>query len=382
MNSYKTESTSLHHARLTEPIVIDDQKTETRKVLVVDLNDARIESGETVGITIVHQRKNKKEEWEDVKSIRLSSLKGGEGVKLHLDSHTTRNLYDHLSKLYALVKEKGIQFGTNEFSVAQADEIIKVDQNRKIIIERLLSENYGEEVWHELISTNPDLATKLSFAKLHSDRCDALKTFQVNLKQGNDDEGFWQRYFMDNEWIFGYGLNYQFLNILNDQPNYGGTDYTGKGAQKGDYLMNTEASAKFTVLIEIKTPATNIFSYDKKGNAREIRNDTWLLSSHLLGAISQIQVNTRTWSLKSQDAENLRKLESQKIYTVEPKGILVIGNMAEFKEHEGMLSCFESFRRNIKNPEVLTFDELYQRARFILHSQLKTESEDDSELPF
>ena len=378
MDSYKTQSTSQNSARLIEPIVIEE-KQFTRKVLMVDLNDAKVNIGETVGIIIIHQRKNKKEEWEDVHSIRLSSLKGGEGVKLHLDSHTTRNLYDQLSKLYALVKEKGIQLGTNEFSVAQADEIIKVDQGRRIIIERLLSENYGVEIWNELISKNPDLATKLSFAKIHTDRCHALKTFEENLEQGNNDEGFWQRYFMNNEWIFGYGLNYQFLNILQEQPNYGGSDYTGKGAQKGDYLLSTEAAAKFTVLVEIKTPVTNIFSHNKKGNPIEIRNDTWLLSGQLLGAVSQIQVNTRTWSLKSQNPEDLRKLESQQIYTVEPKGILVIGNLGQLNNHEGMLSCFESFRRNIKNPEILTFDELYQRASFILQNQTNAEPDDNSE---
>ena len=54
---------------------------------------------------------------------------------------------------------------------------------------------------------------------------------------------------MNNEWIFGYELDNHFLNILNDQPDYSGTDHTGKGAQKGDYLLNTEAAAKFTVLV-------------------------------------------------------------------------------------------------------------------------------------
>jgi hypothetical protein len=44
--------------------------------------------------------------------------------------------------------------------VAKAEEIIRISKDRKTIIERLLAENYGEEVWSELISSNPDLATK------------------------------------------------------------------------------------------------------------------------------------------------------------------------------------------------------------------------------
>src|ERR1051325_5049587 len=136
MDNYKTQSTSTYSAKLVDPIVIEETVT-TRRVLFVDLNDKKIESGETVGITIVHQRKKGKE-WEDVLSTPLGSLKGGEGVKLNLGSATTRKLYDELSKLYALVAEKGVQFGLKEFSVSNANEIVRVGKDRKIIIERLL----------------------------------------------------------------------------------------------------------------------------------------------------------------------------------------------------------------------------------------------------
>ena len=47
-----------------EPIVIEE-KTTTRKVLFVDINDTKREIGETVGITIVHQRKGNNSQWED-----------------------------------------------------------------------------------------------------------------------------------------------------------------------------------------------------------------------------------------------------------------------------------------------------------------------------
>lgn len=385
MDNYTTKSTSLNSARIVEPVVIEETGT-TRKVLVVDLNDAKRDKGETVGITIVHQRRKRKDEWEDIKSIALSSLKGGEGVKLKLDSSTTKKLYEELAKFYALVEKEGIQFGTKEFTVSKADEIISVSKDRKIIIERLLSENFAEEVWEELVSSDPDLATNLSFARVHADRSKALETFKQNLDINNSDESFWQDFFMKNDWIFGYGLNYQFLNIINGQPNYGGTNFTGKGAQKGDYLTHTQADAGFTVLVEIKTPSTRLLAYDKRGNNYEVRTDTWLLSSHLLGSVTQIQVNSRTWNKKSQDKENAKVLEVENIYTVEPKGILVIGNLEEFQKHEGKLSSFEIFRRNLHNPEVITFDELFKRAQFIVENKSNMQNEiiedDDDGLPF
>jgi hypothetical protein len=347
MENYKTVSTSLSSARLAEPVVIEENTT-TRKVLIVDLNDRKKDVGETVGITLVHQRKKRNDEWEDVESINLNSLKGGEGVKLNLDSKNTRKIYDELTKLYALVDKEGVKYGVQEFSIAKADEIIQVPKDRKTFIERLLEENYGEEVWNELISSNPDLATKLSLARIQTNRSIALNIFRENLESNNADESFWQRFFTTNDWIFGYGLNYQFLHLLEDQPDYGGRTFKGTGSQKGDYLMRTDADSHFTVLVEIKTPATKLLSYNQKEprQVKNPRNDVWLLSSDLLGAISQIQVNCRTWSIDSQRSENTRLLEKENTFTVEPKGILIIGNTEELSKEESIVSCFESYRRN------------------------------------
>lgn len=149
--------------------------------------------------------------------------------------------------------------------------------------------------------------------------------------------------------------------------------------------MQTNADARFTVLVEIKTPATKLLSYDK-GEPRKVknpRNDVWLLSSDLLGSISQIQVNTRTWSVDSQRAENVRSLEENNIFTVEPKSILIIGNTNELKGNESIICCFESYQRNIRNPELLTFDELFERAKFIVNNKSQSEIlNQNDDLPF
>lgn len=154
--------------------------------------------------------------------------------------------------------------------------------------------------------------------------------------------------------------------------------------------MQTVADSHFTVLVEIKTPATKLLSYTKTEprQVKNPRNDVWLLSSDLLGAISQIQVNCRTWSIDSQKGENIRLLEKQNIYTVEPKGILIIGNTKELKRDESIVSCFESYRRNTNNPEIVTFDELYKRAEFIVNNKIqatpnkKNENDEDYDFPF
>jgi len=82
--------------------------------------------------------------------------------------------------------------------------------------------------------------------------------------------------------------------------------------------------------------------------------------------------------LDSQRSENTRILEKQSTFTVEPKGILIIGNTEELIKNESIVSCFESYRRNVKNPEIITFDELYKRAEFIVKNQIKSEKKEQN----
>lgn len=384
MDKFTTQSKAAHFAIIEEPIIIDETKG-TRRVFVGTINDKRTTEQETVNGTIIHQRKNIKDDWEPVETINLATLKGGEGVKIHFDSKQLRRFYLGLQKLYTLSGE-GVHPGRTKFAVGLADEIIKVPKERMKFINQLLSEDHGEEIWQQLVEKNPDLATRLSFARLHSQRCQAIKEFEqsINMEKSED---YWQTFFSNNEWIFGYGLKYHFLTQLTEQPHYGGTNFTGKGAQKGDYLMSTQAEIKFTVLVELKKSKTNIIAHDKKGEKIRYRNGAYLLSSELLGGISQMQINCRTWQRRSSDPENSDSLLSQNIYTVNPKGILVIGNTKELKNREE-IETFETFRNNISNPAIITFDELLERAKFIVdQSNPPEQSEEDgivdkNDLPF
>lgn len=95
------------------------------------------------------------------------------------------------------------------------------------------------------------------------------------------------------------------------------------------------------------------------------RNGAWLLGSEVLGGVSQIQINCKTWQRKSEELEN-RQLINDNIYTISPKGILVIGNTSEFNNDLEKLTSFELFRQSLSNIEIITFDELFERAKFIL----------------
>lgn len=385
MEKFTTTSTSSHSQKVNEPIIIDEGDI-TRKVFIAGINDTKTESGETVSGTILHQRKSKNDKWEDIESINLNSLKSGDGVKLTLRSGHLRKFYDGLTKLYTL-SSKGVNFGVQEYVVGKTDETITVPEKRKKYIEKLLEENHGEEIWEELVESYPDLATKLSFARIQSNREKALNEFEKNIKESSKNESYWQEFFTNNDWIFGYGLNYKFLSISSDQPNYGCENYTGKGKQKGDYLTHSEATkVHFTVLVEIKKPETNLLAKKPRtGEYVKYRNGAWLLGCELLGGVSQLQVNCKSWQRDSEELKN-RVLLDKDIYTVQPKGILVIGNTAQFESNLEQLTSFELFRRGLSNIEVLTYDELYERAKFIVGNMQNNVNEkevnNDDSLPF
>ena len=53
---YKKVSKAKHYMEIAEPVVIEKGEN-TRKVIIVGINDAKQNTGETVSITLVHQRK-------------------------------------------------------------------------------------------------------------------------------------------------------------------------------------------------------------------------------------------------------------------------------------------------------------------------------------
>lgn len=196
-------------------------------------------------------------------------------------------------------------------------------------------------------------------------RREKLTEFKDALTNHADDENWWQDFFEQNKWIFGYGLNYQILRQEQNQAHYGGQRVDGKGGQKGDYLTSTLGDINFTVLVEIKTPKTSLIQ-----GSTEIRNGAWSLSKNLTDALSQIEANIDTWDKQgSEQPDNRDRLEKENIYTVQPKGILVIGSLNDIASERSKRDTFQRFRKSIHGVDIITFDELYKRASFIVENK-------------
>ncbi|TXN75529.1 DUF4263 domain-containing protein [Methylobacterium sp. WL18] len=198
-------------------------------------------------------------------------------------------------------------------------------------------------------------------------------------RQNIKPEDVWQRFFEFNPWIFGHGLSYIFASSLNDrklEQIVRGHSLVASG-KRVDGLLKTNALIQSLCYVEIKRHDTKLLK------PSSYRPGVWQSSDELAGGVAQIQETVRA------AAENIRsryKVEDEEGYptgeelsNVHPRSYLVAGCLGEFRNERGTnfqkYQAFESFRRNLVSPEIITFDELFYRAKNIVVA-------DDEELPF
>jgi hypothetical protein len=188
-------------------------------------------------------------------------------------------------------------------------------------------------------------------------------------KQCND-ESLWQKFFEKNPWVFGYGLNYIYLENLDrkklEQVVQG--FHVGGHGKRVDALMKTKGALSSLCLVEMKTHVTPLLA------RQATRAGCWAASSQLADAVSQVQgtvaaaMDAIRVSLKPDDDQGYPT--GEEAFNYAPKSYLVIGNLGEFIGEHGVnkdkLRSFELLRRNLHSPEIITFDELYERAKFIV----------------
>ena len=197
---------------------------------------------------------------------------------------------------------------------------------------------------------------------------------KIQLGQNKRDEDVWQQFFERNSWIFGYGLSYFFNSPLEgkklEQVVRG--SYMAGAGKRVDALLKTQGMVSALSFGEIKTHKTNLI----EPVIVPYRKECWRVSEELSGGIAQIQktvqISLRNIQTKTQIKGACGDLTGEELFLYHPKAFLVIGSLSQFKGEHGIneekYSSFELFRRNIQNPEIITFDELYERARYIVTS--------------
>jgi len=198
--------------------------------------------------------------------------------------------------------------------------------------------------------------------------------FEKERREANcQPEALWQKFFEKNKWIFGYGLTYVFVSGLDDRALEQvviGYDLTTPG-KRADAVMKTRGAIEALCFVEIKKHTTALLQEE------HYRSGCFAASEDLAGGIAQIQATAALAAkklaskLEFKDAEGNPSGET--VFTHQPRSFLVIGSLSQFETDNGInedkYRSFELFRRNIASPAILTFDELYHRARFIVEHE-------------
>lgn len=188
------------------------------------------------------------------------------------------------------------------------------------------------------------------------------------------EEVIWHSFLKENDWIIGLNVDIKFIRDFLSEQKVGTENSKGSGSPKIDLL----GISYFTTLIELKTSKTKIFKDGKTSNSR---SNTWDFSTEFIEAYSQaLAQRTEIRSDKDFIDENKNILDTKKYRILDPKSILIIGNRnLEFPhnrnlENEYKTDCFERLRRDIRNLDIITYDELFERA---FHIVLNTKLPDD-----
>lgn len=186
------------------------------------------------------------------------------------------------------------------------------------------------------------------------------------------DEAIWHHFLKSNDWILGLNVDIKFIREFYDEQKVGTENSKAVGSPKVDLLGVSD----FTTLIELKHSKTQIFKKEKtKGRA-----NTWDFTSDFIEGVSQCLGQKfaldRSYKTKDFVNESGKMLDKNLTLTIDPKTVFIVGNRkVEFPHDLDSINHFKSqtfelFRRNNRNVDIVTFDELFERAYHTVYGDI------------
>lgn len=227
--------------------------------------------------------------------------------------------------------------------------------------------------------TSTEIAA-LGGRKAHLEEFDLLLNSEGHIENVSQEknmkiEAIWQDFFERASWIFGYGLTLVSHLGLDEgkleRITVGNNIWSG-GGSRSDAVMRSKAKVSTLLFCEIKRHDSPLL----RSRAYRVP-DVYAPSEELSGGTAQLQKTVRK-SIR-QLIRQVEKYTSPdgtptglEFSTTKPRQVLVIGTLGEFRTAVGTnaekVESFELYRKSNSEVEILTFDELYERASFIVES--------------
>lgn len=312
----------------------------------------------------VYQRKAPGERWFDVPTDSLATLREGDKFKLTLQAKELRTLLEGLVPLYRFHRPQLVPKGRKT--------LVHVDP----VLAQLISKGEGDLT--SFLKSNSEGATKtllslVNWLATSPDRREtaerlalmapeqmpvltallglaAVKGALAHWKEHTNEasEEFWQKTFTERAYVLSQVFAYPVV-VIETKAYVGGKLVDRTGGKEVDFLLATE-STDSVILVEIKTPQTELLGPEYRGNV-------FPLSRELSGAIAQVlrYRQTLTRNFDSLGAENPSRLTLG-----EPRCIVIAGLSSKLST-QVMRENFELQRERVRGVTVLTFDELFRR---------------------
>jgi hypothetical protein len=281
---------------------------------------------------------------EFIRSLEYVTVDEG-GETVHLDDELVRDLFRDPSAISSLYERDPEQFRSLIRDDNTADDLVALAHRRDVV--RTFREWLEDEA-----------------------------AFEAASSVAGGPERAWQELFEENPWILGLGLGGQLLTSWSSErleQVVGGYTIEESG-KRIDALLHTQGSISTMVLAEIKHHRHHLLS-------SEYRPGCWGPSKELAGGVVQAQQTahrassdlTEWLANRSEDGSDL----ATGTFIIRPRSYLVIGRLDEMLGdaggvHREKFRSFELHRRNLYEPEIITFDELLARAEWQV-SRLKSD---------
>lgn len=353
----RTVSTSRASAD-AEPIVLRETTT-TRLLFRPTLVDNPKDQAAAVNGAFVHQRKKPSGAWEDYNEFPLSKLKDSEWIKLELHAGEVLRLYTELEALYAISRQHGVPIGEREF--VPLGENVRGLLRQPDIANSLLGDDELALVgaFVRWIDSNPAAAVRrlqeevdardlASFDSLLA--AARLRQFNDEFHENaaNDSEPFWQGFFSTNGWVLARVFAHPFV-LIQEQAYVGGKNIANREGSLADFLYQNELTGN-VLIVEIKTPQTKLL-------ASEYRNRVYPVSNEVAGAITQVLHNRRVLI----EEYKQRRGEEESWAAFSPRCLVVAGSLKLEGMSSDQRSSFELYRNQLRDIDLVSFDELAAR---------------------
>lgn len=326
---------------------------------------------------------------EDTREIRYLAFQrfNRDGKRLAKESvlltgHEIVQLRNFLSLIASqsleLAEGEGIKLRANEIEALLADESSREDVYRRY-----------RGAFKDLFESDVEAPEIVSYARRRReiDRFERLLRDEVYFEAGRSrlrserrrsgPEDVWQHFFEQNQWIFGTGVVPQFVSAWD--PNkleraVVGPSIFGAG-KRPDAVMRTMGALSALVFVEIKRHDADLLERDP------YRSGVWVPGSDVVGGVAQCQMTVdevvrQARALPVTDEDGF---QVDQVLVCRPRSILVVGSLEAFvrdgQPHVERFESFERYRRSLADPEIVTYDELFQRASMALSLARPTESD-------